>query len=129
MRKGSRGQSLRARLLFLQLVVTTLFLLVLGVVSTKLYADSLTKQFHSVVRDDSARSAIDIIQHPKASMSAVLVTLSPFHVETLANTGRPGQNRAVATLPRGRGRAKDYRMALNGTLFVVPPFWGTQYRL
>ena len=47
--RGSRGLSLRTRLLLLQLAVTAVFLLVLGIVSTDLFAHNLTSQFNNII--------------------------------------------------------------------------------
>ncbi len=129
MRKGSRGLSLRSRLQLLQLVVTALFLLVLGIVSTKLFADSLTNEFHAAVRDDSGRGAIDIQNNPSPSMSAVLInSLSSFDPHTLL-TGRPPENRALLTAVQNMGKSKVYELARNETLFSVPPLAGVDYHL
>ncbi len=127
--KGYRGLSLRSRLQLLQLVVTALFLLVLGIVSTKLFADSLTNQFHTVVRDDSARSDVDIRQHPSPDLSAVLVRLSPFSVNQVANTGRQPENRALVTAIRRMGQSKVYQLAVLETLFKVPQTGAVNYNL
>jgi signal transduction histidine kinase len=129
MRKGSRGLSLRTRLQLLQLIVTALFLLVLGIVSTKVFADSLTSEFHQVVHDDSARGAIDIQANPTKAMSAVLIgSLSSFTVETLA-TGRAQENRALVAAIKKMGRSKVYKLARLQTLFSVPPLRGVDYHL
>ncbi|HWF81290.1 MAG TPA: HAMP domain-containing sensor histidine kinase [Streptosporangiaceae bacterium] len=127
--KGYRGLSLRSRLQLLQLVVTALFLLVLGIVSTKLFADSLTKQFHTVVRDDSARGAIDIQNNPNPSMSAVLITsLSSFTRITL-DGGRRAENHALATAVTKMGKSEIYKLAQSQVLFSVPPLAGVDYHL
>jgi signal transduction histidine kinase len=127
--KGSRGQSLRSRLQLLMLVVAALFLLVLGIVSTELFADSLTNQFHTVVRDDSARSATDIRQHPSLDLSAVVVRLSPFSVNQVPNTGREEENRELVTAIRRMGQSRIYQLALAESLFQLPQTGAVNYHL
>jgi two-component system OmpR family sensor kinase len=111
------------------LAVAALFLLVLGIVSTKLFADSLTKEFHAAVRDGSARGAIDILYNPSMSMSAVLInSLSSFDPVSLT-TGRPAENRALLTAVRHIGRSKIYGLARSEMLFPVPPLAGVDYHM
>ncbi len=66
LRKSSRGQSLRSRLLLLQIAVTAVFLLVLGIVSTELFRHNLTNQFQVIIRDESDRNPPDISARPSA---------------------------------------------------------------
>ena len=127
--KGYRGLSLRTRLQLLMLVVAALFLLVLGIVSTKLFADSLTNQFHTVVLGDSARSAIDIQQHPSPQLSAVVVLLSPFRVVPVPYTGRPLENRALVRAISRMGQSRVYQLANDDTLFQVPRTGAVNYNL
>src|SRR5215472_14479561 len=127
--KGSRGLSLRTRLQLLMLVVAALFLLVLGIVSTKLFAYSLTNQFHTVVLGDSARSAVDIQQHPSPQLSAVVVLLSPFRVVPVPYTGRGPENRALVTAISRMGQSKVYQLALQESLFQVPRTGAVDYNL
>jgi two-component system OmpR family sensor kinase len=127
--KASRGLSLRTRLQLLMLVVAALFLLVLGIVSTKLFADTLTNQFHTVVRDDSSRSPTDMQQHPALGLSAVVVLLSPFTVNPVPNTGRPPENRALFKAIRRMGKSRVYRLALAEALFQVPRTGAVNYDL
>jgi two-component system OmpR family sensor kinase len=127
--KGTRGLSLRTRLQLLQLVVTALFLLVLGIVSTKLFADTLTNQFHAIVRDDSARSPTDMQQHPSPGLSAVVVMLSPFKVDPVPYTGRPPENRALYAAIRKMGQGRVYQLASNETLFQLPRTGAVNYHL
>jgi len=127
--KGYRGLSLRTRLQLLMLAVTAFFLLVLGIVSTKLFADSLTNQFHTVVLGDSARGAIDIRNNPSNLMSAVLITsLSSFNPVPLGG-GQPPENRALFAALKKMGKAKVYALAKKNTLFAVPSFKGVDYHL
>jgi signal transduction histidine kinase len=117
--KSSRGLSLRSRLLLLQIAVTAVFLLVLGIVSTELFGHNLTNQFQVIIRDESDRSPDDINQRPSPEMSAVLATLSPFTVKSLL-TGRAPVNHALAAAIRKLGQSKVYPLAKNDTLFTVP---------
>jgi len=127
--KGYRGLSLRTRLQLLMLVVTALFLLVLGIVSTELFADSLTNQFNKIVFDACSRSPQDIQQRPTREMSAVQVTLSPFNVLQLNNTGTKPVNQALATAIRRLGKTAVYQRAKRNALFQVPPTGPVDYHL
>jgi signal transduction histidine kinase len=129
MRKGSRALSLRARLFLLQLAVTTLFLLILGIVSTKLFADNLTHQFNNIVLDDAARSPNDILQRPSPELSAVLVTLSPLTPHKLGMTGRAPENRALTAAVEKLGQPEILKLASHENLFVVPELRGIDYHL
>jgi two-component system OmpR family sensor kinase len=127
--KGYRGLSLRTRLQLLMLVVAALFLLVLGVVSTKLFADSLTNEFHQVVNDESARGAIDIQNNPSKSMSAVLIpSASSFDPYNLATGMRP-ENRALLKAIKNLGKLRVYTLADHERLFAVPQVDGVDYHL
>jgi len=126
--KGYRGLSLRTRLQLLMLVVTALFLLVLGIVSTELFADSLTNQFNKIVFDACSRSPADIQQRPTRLMSAVLVTLSPFTVQKLA-TGAPPVNQVLATAIWKLGKTEIYQRAGRNALFQIPPAGRVDYHL
>ncbi len=65
---GSRGMSLRTRLLLLQIAVTAVFLLIMGIVSTTLFAQHLRSQFNATILAESTRSPGDIIRgRPAAS--------------------------------------------------------------
>jgi two-component system OmpR family sensor kinase len=119
MRKGSRGLSLRARLLLLQLAVAALLLLVLGVVSTKLFADNQLSQFDVTMHVDADRSTQDIQQRPNPSLSAVLVRLDPLEVQILTNTGRARENMALKKAVERLGQAKMIQRAHFETLFAV----------
>ncbi|HET7016603.1 MAG TPA: HAMP domain-containing sensor histidine kinase [Streptosporangiaceae bacterium] len=126
--KSSRGQSLRSRLLLLQIAVTAVFLLVLGIVSTELFGHNLTNQFQVIIRDESDRSVADINQRPSPEMSAVHVTLSPFTVKSLLG-GRPPVNRALAAAIRKLGQSKVFQLANKDTLFTVRPAGQINYHL
>jgi two-component system OmpR family sensor kinase len=128
MRKSSRGLSLRSRLLLLQIAVTAVFLLVLGIVSTELFAQSLTNQFQVIIRDESDRSPTDITQRPTAEMSAALVSLSPLTV-TLLPGGRPAVNHSLAAAIRKLGKIRVYGLAKKDTLFTVRPAGRIDYHL
>src|SRR5216684_128958 len=85
---GSNGLSLRTRLLLLQIAVTAVFLLIMGIVSTALFAQHLRSQFHATILAESTRSPADINQRPAPGVAAVEVTFSPFAVQPL-NPDRP----------------------------------------
>jgi hypothetical protein len=61
---GSNGLSLRTRLLLLQIAVTAVFLLIMGIVSTALFAQHLRSQFHATILAESTRRPADINQRP-----------------------------------------------------------------
>src|SRR5262245_56697428 len=56
----STGLSLRAKLLLLQIAVTAVFLLIMGIVSTALFAQHLRTQFHATILAESTRRPSDI---------------------------------------------------------------------
>ncbi|HET9894734.1 MAG TPA: HAMP domain-containing sensor histidine kinase [Streptosporangiaceae bacterium] len=126
--KGPRGWSLRTRLLLLQLAVTAVLLLVLGIVSTDLFAHNLTGQFNLGILDESTRSPSDIRQRPAPQLSAVLVTFSPFSVVPLP-TGRAAVGHALADAIRQLGQPKVYQRARRDDPFLVGPVHGTDYHL
>src|SRR5260370_2430707 len=82
---GSSGLSLRTRLLLLQIAVTAVFLLIMGIVSTALFAQHLKSQFRATILAESTRSPADITQRPAPGVSAVEVTFSPFAVQPLSS--------------------------------------------
>lgn len=125
---NSRGLSLRTRLLLLQIAVTAVFLLVLGIVSTDLFAHNLTNQFHVIIRDESDRSPPDITAVSSPEVSAVQVTLSPFTVHALA-TGRPAVNRELVAAVRKLGKLRVLQLAVKHALFFVHPIGKINYHL
>ena len=74
---GSSGLSLRTRLLLLQIAVTAVFLLIMGIVSTALFAQHLRSQFHATILAESTRSPADIAQRPAPGVAAVEVHVQP----------------------------------------------------
>src|SRR5260370_39628186 len=82
---GSSGLSLRTRLLLLQIAVTAVFLLIMGIVSTALFAQHLRSQFHATILAESTRSPADINQRPAPGVAAVEVTFGPFAVQPLSS--------------------------------------------
>src|SRR5215831_2721253 len=87
-RTASRGTSLRIRLLVLQIAVTAVFLLIMGIVSTVLFRQHLQDQFNATVLAESTRSPADILSRPGAGVAAVIVTLRPFKVTPLTTSPR-----------------------------------------
>lgn len=67
----------------LQIAVTAIFLLIMGIVSTALFAQHLRSQFHAIILAESTRSPADIAQRPTQGVSAVEVTFGPFAVRAL----------------------------------------------
>lgn len=79
---GSRRLSLRARMLVLLICVTTMFLLIMGTVSTVILARNVTQQFRGNLVAESLFSPDDIGKHPNG-YAAVLITRSPLRVQPL----------------------------------------------
>src|SRR5215469_698284 len=119
MRKGSRGLSLRARLLLLQLAVAALLMLVLGIVSTKLFADNQLSQFDITMHVDADRSIADITDRPNPALSAVWVSLDPLVVHSIPKTGRVRENQALTATIEKLGQTEILRRAHVETLFAV----------
>ena len=92
---AQRGTSLRTRLLVLQIAVTAMFLLVMGIVSTIVFREHLQSQFNATVLAQSTRSPADIASRPAAGVAAVEVTLKPFQVAPVTTSVRA---RALTTL-------------------------------
>src|SRR5260370_7409999 len=61
---GSSGLSLRTRLLLLQIAVTAVFLLIMGIVSTALFPQHLKTQFPPTILPDSPPTPPPITHHP-----------------------------------------------------------------
>jgi signal transduction histidine kinase len=128
---GNRELSLRSRLLLLQIAVTAVFLLVLGIVSTELFALNLTSQFNSIVIDESTRSPTDIAERPSPAVSAVLVTLSPFRVTALASGDAKVTRELTKAISRlGQTRVLGLAEAKHTHVFAVrPPPGSVDYHL
>jgi len=85
---ASSGPSLRTRLLVLQIAVTALFLLVMGVVSTVLFARTFAHQFNNIILAESTHSAQDLAQSADPGVAAVEVTFGPYSVVPLTTRAR-----------------------------------------
>jgi two-component system OmpR family sensor kinase len=119
----SGGLSLRSRLLVLQIAVTAVFLLIMGVVSTALFARHLTGQFNALVLAESTRSPAELAQRPAPGLAAVLVTFAPYQVSPLTRRDSPATRAltaAIGQLAPGQVR----QLGRSGTLFT-PPGTGT----
>src|SRR5262249_7919580 len=120
---GSNGLSLRTRLLLLQIAVTAVFLLIMGIVSTALFAQHLGSQFHATILAESTRSPADINQGPAPEVSAVEVTFRPFAVQSL-NSRSPATSLATDALARAvrrMGPIEVIRLGRTGRWFPVNP--------
>ena len=126
--RSSRNWSLRSRLLLLQIAVTAVFLLVLGIVSTELFSHNLTNQFKVIIRGESDRSVADINARPSPELSAALVSLSPFTVKSLSG-GRPSVNHSLTAAVKKLGIRQVLRIARKGSLFTVRPAGRIDYHL
>jgi two-component system OmpR family sensor kinase len=116
---SSGGLSLRTRLLLLQIAVTTVFLLVMGVVSTVLFASHLQRQFDAIILAESTRSPAGIASRPGPAVVAVEVTEQPYAVRSLT-----ADSTATRALVRAVGRMSRAQVILLGQrdqLFSVPP--------
>jgi signal transduction histidine kinase len=79
---GSRRLSLRARMLVLLICVTTMFLLIMGTVSTVVLARNVTEQFRSNLVAESTYPPADISSHSNG-YAAVLITRKPLRIQSL----------------------------------------------
>ena len=120
---SSNGLSLRTRLLLLQIAVTAVFLLIMGIVSTALFAQHLGSQFRATILAESTRSPADINQAPAPGVSAVEVTFSPFAVQALNSRGSATYlvTRALAGAVRRMGPTEVVRLGRTGRWFPVNP--------
>ncbi len=119
--RGSRGLSLRWRLLLLQIAVTAIFLLIMGVVSTALFDRHLTSQFKSTVQAESTRSPAEITQRPTAGTSAVVVTFTPFEVLPLTTeAAAKTDTRGLADAVRRMNPQQIYLLGQRDQFFTVP---------
>ena len=120
---GSNGLSLRTRLLLLQIAVTAVFLLIMGIVSTALFAEHLRSQFHATILAESTRSPADINQGPAPGVSAVEVTFSPFAVQALNSSSSATSlvTDALARAVRRMGPIEVVRLGKTGRWFPVNP--------
>jgi signal transduction histidine kinase len=116
---GTRGLSLRTRLLVLQVAVTAVFLLVLGIVSTELFARNFTAQFNSIVVDESTRSPSDIVQRPSSNVIAVVASLNPLRARPLSATNK--QSLQLAAVINKMGQTLVYKRSLHSRPFRIPP--------
>jgi two-component system OmpR family sensor kinase len=115
----SNGFSLRARLLLVQIAVTAVFLLIMGIVSTALFAQHLRSQFHATILAESTRSPADIAQRPAQGVSAVEVTFSPFAVRPLTLPVSRAATRALATAVKRMGPVEVIRRGKSDHWFPV----------
>ncbi|GEM_PF-467796 len=115
---GSRGWSLRTRLLVLQIAVTAFFLLIMGVISIAVFRGNLKAQFDAVILAESNRSPADIVRRA-GGVSAVEVTFAPYTVQPL--TANTLATRALATAVRQMSGAEVIRLGYRDQLFGIKP--------
>ncbi|HXP19016.1 MAG TPA: ATP-binding protein [Streptosporangiaceae bacterium] len=115
---SSGGLSLRTRLLVLQIAVTTVFLLVMGIVSTVLFASHLQRQFDAIILAESTRSPADIASRPGLAVVAVEVTERPYAVLPL--TTDSVATRALVTAVGRMSRRQVIGLGQGDQLFSVP---------
>src|SRR5712692_8852954 len=127
--QGSGGWSLRARLLVLQIAVTAVFLLVMGVVSTRLFSQHLISQFEATILAESTRSPQDIVAQPGRGhgISAVEVTFHPFLVQPL--TAQSPATIALAAAVRQMPPVEVFQYGKSDRLFAVPTAAAAGYQL
>jgi signal transduction histidine kinase len=117
----SGGLSLRARLLLLQIAITALFLLIMGIVSTALFEQHLKRQFQATILAESTRNPAEITQRPAPGVSALMVTFRPFDVQPLSSrtsaTARVSLSLTAAV--RRIGPAEVIRLGASDSLFPV----------
>ncbi len=118
---GRQGLSLRTRLLLLQIAVTALFLLIMGIVSTALFKQHLTSQFNATILAESTRSPADFLARPVPGLAAVEVTFRPLQVRVL-NGAAPVMSRVLARWVAGLTRPEMVQLIRRDRVFpVVPP--------
>ncbi len=126
---SSRGLSLRGRLLVLLIAVTTLFLLVLGIVSTWEFTAKLHQEFRATIRVESTRSPTSITQYPTRGIAAVEF-FSPHSVEALTTERSVGAiTRALQLAISKMGWSAVYRLGHGNSLFQVPAAGRVDYGL
>src|SRR5215470_9724198 len=120
---SSNGLSLRTRLLLLQIAVTAVFLLVMGIAGTALFAQPLRNLFHATILAEGTRSPADINQGPAPGVSAVEVTFSPFAVQPLnsRSTATSLVTDALARAVSRMGPIEVGRLGRTGRWFPVNP--------
>jgi len=120
-RGDSGGLSLRARLLLLQIAITALFLLIMGIVSTALFEQHLKRQFQATILAESTRNPADIAQRPPPGLSAVVVTFRPFAVQPLPSrtSATKRASRALAAAIKLIGPAQVIRLGASDRMFPV----------
>jgi signal transduction histidine kinase len=127
---SARGVSLRTRLLVPQIAVTALFLLIMGVVSTKLFAVYLNSQFKATIQAESIRNPTDITQRPTAGTSAVVVTFSPFAVRRLTTERSVAAVTDALTLAiKKMSPTSVYALGRHDRIFDVPAAGPVNYQL
>jgi len=116
---GQQGLSLRTRLLLLQIAVTALFLLIMGIVSTALFKQHLTSQFNATILAESTRSPADFQAKPVRGLAAVEVTFRPLEVRAL-NGAAPALSLALARWVAGLTRPEVALLIKRDRTFTVP---------
>ncbi len=125
---GSGEWSLRARLLVLQIAVTALFLLIMGIVSTVLFARNLSSQFNTTILAESTHSPADFASRPDPGVSAIEVTsLRPYAYRALT-AGTPGDTSALAAAVGRMSRAELAGLIRHDQTFAVPSPAGLELR-
>jgi signal transduction histidine kinase len=126
---SSPGLSLRGRLLVLLIAVTTLFLLVLGLVSTWEFTAKLHQEFRATIRAESTRTPSSITQYPSRGFAAVQV-YGPHSVQVLTT------QHSVAAITRALRLAITkmrwtavYKLGNENSLFQVPAAGRVDYGL
>jgi two-component system, OmpR family, sensor kinase len=118
---GSRGLSLRRRLLVLQIAVTALFLLIMGVVGTVLFAQHLNREFRAAIQAESTLSPVDVTQRPTTGTAAVEVTFNPFLVVPLTkDLPAATATHALTVAVRKMTQSEVYADGRRDKLFAVP---------
>jgi signal transduction histidine kinase len=117
--------SLRARLLVLLILVTAVFLLVMGGVSTFVLSKRLGGQFNSELIAAGQRSPRQIASNP-GDYVAVEVSLVPFTVHPL--TGNSAATRELTTAVQDLIATRTARNYVGGRPFAVPRSAGPRLR-
>jgi signal transduction histidine kinase len=124
---GPRRLSLRARMLVLLICVTTMFLLIMGTVSTVILASNVSRQFRGDLLAEVALTPDDVAAHP-GRYAAVLVSpgrAARVHPLTPSSTGTSALAQAVTRQVTLRGR-KLARLEFAGRTPVTLSAGGTR---
>ncbi len=121
---GSRRLSLRARMLVLLIGVTTLFLLIMGAVSTVVLSRNLTRQFDANLVAEATRTPAELHNNPGGYVAVAVTRAGPVVPLTPGSAAVNELTAAVRRLIAG-GALRGYR---RGETFAIPAAGGPRLR-